>query len=65
MRKDATTTNYLFYSPWKVDIPYATIGLVLPNQPGAIQVDGMPLPSASVIPSLVVTGLLLTFSLVG
>ena len=48
VRKDATTTNYLFYSPWKVDIPDATIGLVLPNQSGAIQVDGMPLPSAPV-----------------
>ena len=48
VRKDASKTNYLFYSSWRMDIPYTTITLGLPNQPGAMELDGMPMPAASV-----------------
>jgi len=48
VRKDVSNTNFLFYNSWRVDIPYATINLALPNQAGAIELDGMPMPAASV-----------------
>src|SRR5439155_23806866 len=31
VRRDASKTNYLFYSSWRVDVPYTTIHLGLPN----------------------------------
>jgi len=46
--KDASRTNYFFYSSWRVDIPYTTITITLPPQPGAIELDGMPMPESTV-----------------
>jgi hypothetical protein len=44
VRKDTKQVNYLFYSSWRVDIPYSTISVTLPNQPGVLQVDGIYVP---------------------
>jgi hypothetical protein len=44
VRKDPKHVNYFFYNSWRVDIPYSTISVKLPNQPGALQVDGIFVP---------------------
>ena len=44
MRRNTSDTHYFFYNSWKIDIPYITITLNLPNQPGDILIDGLPMP---------------------
>lgn len=39
VRKDPSRVHYLFYDSWRLDIPYATINITLPNQPGLVTVD--------------------------
>ena len=48
LHKNLADTHYFFYNTWKLDIPYTSIGFSLPNQAGAISVDGMSLPSNTV-----------------
>ena len=47
VHKDMTRVHYNFYPSWRLDIPFATIQLSLPNQPGAISVDGQTLPQGA------------------
>jgi len=47
VHKDLTRIHYNFYPSWRLDIPFATIQLSLPNQPGAISVDGLTLPQGA------------------
>jgi hypothetical protein len=46
VRKDNSQFRDLVYRAWRIVIPFVTIHLTLPNQPGAIQVDGIT-PAAS------------------
>lgn len=56
VRKNLADTHYVFYNSWKVDIPYSSISFSLPNQAGAIEIDGMALPSASATSVQVIAG---------
>lgn len=47
VRKDRSRVHYVFYYSWRVEIPFVTITFTLPNQPGAIEVDGMGLPAGA------------------
>jgi len=48
LHKDTTRTHFVFYSNWKIDIPASTIAVTLPNQAGAVSVDGIPVSGTSV-----------------
>lgn len=41
VHKDTSRTHYLFYPSWRVQVPFTTITLKLPNQAGAVQIDGI------------------------
>lgn len=41
VRKDNSRVHELIYHSWRVDIPFATVQLALPNQPGPIAVDNI------------------------
>jgi archaellum component FlaF (FlaF/FlaG flagellin family) len=45
VHKDLTRVHFSFYYSWLVDIPSASIHLKLPNQPGEVAVDGIPVPA--------------------
>jgi hypothetical protein len=47
VRKDSTRVHYLFYPSWRVQVPFTTITLSVPNQGGGVQVDGLSVPAAS------------------
>ena len=47
VKKDTSRTHYLFYPSWRVQVPFTTVNVTLPNQGGALQVDGVSLPSGS------------------
>jgi hypothetical protein len=47
VRKDPARVHYFLYYSWRVDIPYVTIGVKLPNQAGQIGLDGVLLPPGS------------------
>jgi hypothetical protein len=44
VHKDLSRVHYNFYYSWRVDVPYTTIHFTLPNQPGTVSVDGLPIP---------------------
>ena len=48
VHRDLTRTHFDFYNSWLIDIPFASINLTLPNQPGRITVDGLALPQGAV-----------------
>ena len=45
LRREKSQGHYLFYNTWRIDIPYTTISVDLPNQPGPVYVDGLVLPA--------------------
>jgi hypothetical protein len=47
VNKDPNASHWLFYPSWKVEIPYSTISITLPNQPGPIRIDGIGLPAGA------------------
>ncbi len=47
VRKDPSRAHYLFYDSWRVQVPFATIELTVPNQAGTVRVDGIALEAAS------------------
>jgi hypothetical protein len=47
VHKDPTRVHFMFYNSWRIDIPFATIHVTVPNQPGGIAVDGFPLPGGA------------------
>jgi hypothetical protein len=48
VKKDPSRVHDLFYYSWRVQVPFTTTTITLPNQPGAVQVDGMLLPGGLV-----------------
>src|SRR5215510_5023805 len=46
VRKDPARAHFLFYDSWRVEIPFTTINLTLPNQAGVVQVDGIALQAS-------------------
>lgn len=44
---DPARVHYLFFNSWLIDIPFESIHLTLPTQPGAISVDGSQLPAGA------------------
>jgi hypothetical protein len=47
VRQDPTRVHYVFYRSWRVQIPFITLHLTLPNQAGIIQMDGILAPTSS------------------
>ncbi|HET7467632.1 MAG TPA: hypothetical protein VFL29_13310 [Candidatus Dormibacteraeota bacterium] len=47
VRKDPASRHYLFYDSWRVQVPFATLNLNLPNQSGVVTVDGIALQTAT------------------
>jgi archaellum component FlaF (FlaF/FlaG flagellin family) len=57
VHKDLTRVHYQFFNSWRIDIPFASIHITLPpNQPGAVSVDGSPLPSGATSDIQVIQG---------
>jgi hypothetical protein len=52
VRKDPSASHWLFYQSWKVEIPYSTLSITLPNQPGTIVVDGIYPPPGVTLTSI-------------
>jgi hypothetical protein len=44
VHRDLARVHYSFYNSWRIDIPFQSIRVTLPNQPGGISVDGLSLP---------------------
>jgi hypothetical protein len=49
VHKDQSRSHYVLYNSWLVDIPASTISVSLPNQPGAVEVDGISTGAGAVI----------------
>lgn len=47
VRKDTSRTHYLFYPSWRVQVPFTTITMNLPNQAGGVQIDGITVSGGS------------------
>ena len=47
VRRDTKRVHDLFYYSWRVDIPAGSITVTLPNQAGALSVDGVGLPAGT------------------
>jgi hypothetical protein len=43
---DPSRTHYQFYHPWRIQIPYVTVHVTLPKQPGALRIDELDAPPA-------------------
>jgi hypothetical protein len=56
VHRDLARVHYGFYNSWRIDIPFATITMTLPNQPGGIDVDGLTLPQGAIKDIQVVQG---------
>ncbi len=56
VRKDAKQVHFFFYDSWRIDIPYSTMSVSLPNQPGLVQVDGIYVPTGTSSKSIQVIG---------
>ena len=47
VRRDQSNVHWLLYPSWTVQVPSITVQLKLPNQPGAVSLDGIPAPVTS------------------
>jgi hypothetical protein len=56
VRKDNSRFRDLIYRPWRIVVPFVTIHLTLPNQPGPILVDGIAPATSDVSAIQVVEG---------
>jgi hypothetical protein len=56
VHRDLARVHYNLYNSWRLDIPFATINLTLPNQPGSITVDGLTLPQGAIRDIQVIQG---------
>jgi len=56
VHRDLTRVHYNFYNSWRIDIPFASINLKLPTQPGSIAVDGLTLPQGALKDVQVIEG---------
>ena len=52
VRRDSSQTHFLVYNTWRVDVPYTTISVDLPNQPGALHLDGVLVAAGTNVKSL-------------
>jgi len=46
VRKDNSRFRDLIYRSWRIEIPFVTMQITLPNQPGTIEVDGITLATS-------------------
>ena len=56
VHRDLARVHFNFYNSWRIDIPFATITVKLPNQPGSVDVDGLTLPQGAIKDIQVVQG---------
>ena len=56
VHRDLARPHYNFYNSWRIDIPFASINVTLPNQPGSIAVDGLTLPQGALKDIQVIEG---------
>jgi len=56
VHRDLGRVHYSFYNSWRIDIPFASINVTLPNQPGGIAVDGLTLPQGALKDIQVIEG---------
>jgi hypothetical protein len=56
VHRDLARVHYGFYNSWRIDIPFTSISISLPNQPGSIDVDGLTLPQGAIKNIQVVQG---------
>jgi archaellum component FlaF (FlaF/FlaG flagellin family) len=56
VHRDLTRVHYNLYNSWRIDIPFASINVTLPNQPGSIAVDGLTLPQGALKDIQVIEG---------
>ena len=56
VHRDLARVHYSFYNSWRIDIPFASITVTLPNQPGSIAVDGLTLPQGALKDIQVIQG---------
>jgi hypothetical protein len=47
VHKDPSRVHFMFYDSWRIDIPFASIHVTVPDQPGGISIDGFPLPAGA------------------
>lgn len=47
VRRDTSRVHYLFYPSWRIAIPYTTVTVTLPNQPGLVLVDSVAWPTGA------------------
>ncbi|HZQ50234.1 MAG TPA: hypothetical protein VFB69_07995 [Candidatus Dormibacteraeota bacterium] len=47
LHRDTSRTHFVFYNDWKLDIPAHSISITVPNQPGALQIDGIDVPTGA------------------
>jgi hypothetical protein len=56
VHRDLARVHYNFYNSWRIDIPFQSIKVILPNQPGSIAVDGLGLPQGALSDIQVIQG---------
>ena len=56
VHRDLARVHYNFYNSWRIDIPFQSIKVTLPNQPGSIAVDGLGLPQGALSDIQVIQG---------
>jgi hypothetical protein len=47
VHKDTSRAHFVFYNDWKIDIPASTVSVTVPNQGGAVSVDGIAVSSST------------------
>ena len=47
VHRDLARVHYNFYNSWRIDIPFQSIKVILPKQPGSIAIDGLGLPQGA------------------
>jgi hypothetical protein len=56
LHRDLGRVHYKFYNSWRIDIPFASIHLTVPNQHGYLFVDGLPVPESAIGDIRVIAG---------
>ena len=56
VHRDLARVHYNFYNSWRIDVPFASINVTSPNQPGTIAVDGLTLPQGAIKDIQVIQG---------
>lgn len=48
LHRDLNRVHYSLYNSWRIDIPFQTLHVTVPNQPGDVTVDDMLLPQSAI-----------------